>query len=633
MWGVVILRGVVAVNNFWRFAKLMLLYKRSLGLAAMGLGLDALCAFAGFGVILVTISEFADVGGSAREIIMGKLSSEKVVNWIGDQSSLAEVVPEGRIEGFAALFGVVFLVALVGSVGRFTHQYHTLTASMRTVLRIRKMAFGRLVHLPMGIATGEGTGDRLSRVVRDTQVLTGGFTALFSKAVRDMVMGMVALMWAFLLDWRLTGIFLVGFPVMIILIRYFGKKIRRAVRRSMVQYGHMVGTILEALQGLRVVKVHHAEGYERRRFSQINRRVFEEEMKARIVRAISSPSIELLVMMGLILMSLAAIWYMGQTDAAGETLLDGGVLIAVVGALGLSASSFRTLANLNNTLQTAAAAADRIEEVLELPTEQTARQEHTNPNLYRMGRHDQSVTLEDIVFTYPGCDEPTLKGLSFEAPVGSVCAIVGGNGSGKSTLLGLIPRLYEPDSGRVLVDGKDIADATLRSLRRQMAVVTQDTVLFDGSIADNIIYGTRHATREQMIDAAKHAHAHEFIEQMPDGYATEIGERGARLSGGQRQRIAIARAILRDPAILILDEATSQIDADSEAKINEALEEFMANRTTFVIAHRLSTVINADMIVVMKDGGIEAIGKHGELLESSGVYKMLCRTQMGQASD
>jgi ABC-type multidrug transport system fused ATPase/permease subunit len=351
--------------------------------------------------------------------------------------------------------------------------------------------------------------------------------------------------------------------------------------------------------------------------------VFEEEMKARIVRALSSPSIELLVMIGLILMALVAIWYMDNQN------LEGTVLVMIVGALGASASSFRTLATLNNTLQTSAAAADRIKEVMELPSEQTARQEHTNPNLYSLERHRESVTFEDIVFTYPGCDAPTLKGLGLSVPVGSVCAIVGGNGSGKSTLLGLIPRLYEPDSGRVLIDGRDIKDATLRSLRRQMAVVTQDTVLFDGSIADNIIYGTRHATQEQMIEAARHAHAHEFIEQMPDGYATEIGERGARLSGGQRQRLAIARAILRDPAILILDEATSQIDADSEAKINEALEGFMANRTTFVIAHRLSTVVNADMIVVMNEGEIDSIGKHAELLESSEVYRTLCRTQMG----
>ena len=212
-----------------------------------------------------------------------------------------------------------------------------------------------------------------------------------------------------------------------------------------------------------------------------------------------------------------------------------------------------------------------------------------------------------------------------------MCAIVGGNGSGKSTLLGLIPRLYDPTDGRVTVDGVDLADCTLRSIRRQMAMVTQSTVLFDGTIADNISYGSRHVSRQQLTDAANLARAHEFIDELPDSYDTDIGEWGERLSGGQRQRLAIARAILRDPAILLLDEATSQIDADSESRINEALAQFTANRTTFVVAHRLSTVIHADMIVVLEAGRISATGKHNDLLARSPVYQLLCRTQLQDA--
>jgi ABC-type multidrug transport system fused ATPase/permease subunit len=235
------------------------------------------------------------------------------------------------------------------------------------------------------------------------------------------------------------------------------------------------------------------------------------------------------------------------------------------------------------------------------------------------------------VFTYPASDASVLHDVSLEVPHGSVCAVVGANGSGKSTLLSLLPRLYEPDSGRVLIDGVDIADCTIRSVRAQIAMVTQDTVLFDGTIGQNIAYGAWGASQEQIIEAARQARAHDFITALPDGYNAEIGERGQRLSGGQRQRLAIARAILRDPAILILDEATSQIDTDSEAQINAALARFVQDRTTFVIAHRLSTVVNADQIVVMADGAIASVGKHHELLEKSDIYRVLCRTQLHAA--
>ncbi|MFW6033262.1 MAG: ABC transporter ATP-binding protein, partial [Phycisphaeraceae bacterium] len=295
-------------------------------------------------------------------------------------------------------------------------------------------------------------------------------------------------------------------------------------------------------------------------------------------------------------------------------------------------ASFRPLANLNNDLQEAAAAASRIREVLELPVEPNVRGSHREGRPV-LPRHRESVRFDHVSYHYPGSETPALEGVDLEVAHGENIAIVGPNGAGKSTLLNLLPRLNEPSAGRVLIDGKDIAKVSLRSLRRQIAVVTQQTVLFEGTIAENVAYGQRHIPRERVVTAAKAAYAHEFIDRLPAGYDTHLGEGGAGLSGGQKQRLAIARAILRDPAILILDEATSQIDAESEARINRALAEFREGRTTFVIAHRLSTVVDADRIVVMVDGQIADQGTHGELLGRCPVYQTLTQTQLQPAGE
>jgi subfamily B ATP-binding cassette protein MsbA len=345
-------------------------------------------------------------------------------------------------------------------------------------------------------------------------------------------------------------------------------------------------------------------------------------MAARTARALNSPVVELIAIAGVMLVTLVAAYYLfeveqGQGDARG--------LVKVLFALGAAGASFKPLANLNNDLNEAAAAAERIDEVLQLPIE-PARYDGGKRGR-RLPRHRESVEFRDVSFVYPGTDEAAIRGVNLRVVQGTTCAIVGGNGSGKTTLLNLLPRLHEPTEGQVLIDGVDLSDCTLRSVRRQMAVVNQDTILFEGTIADNIAYGARHCTREDVIVAAQRAHAHEFISQLPDGYDTAIGEWGSRLSGGQRQRLAIARAILRDPAILILDEATSQIDSESEARINEALNELTRDRTTFVIAHRLSTVMHADMIVVMFQGGIADVGTHEELIDRCDTYQMLYQRQ------
>lgn len=607
------------MNHFWKYARRLLHYRWLLGLAAFGAFIDAVALGSGMASLLWVIDQLVKPDSSARDLLAQKLADPRIVNMIGDHTEWANIVPADPYMGFAFVLGFIFVLAIVGSIGRYIHQYNVITVVLRTVMGVRKELFARIVRLPMSVVSAEGVNDKLSRIVRDAAQLSSGLNTLMGRAVRDVLQGVVFLIVAFTIDPYLTMIFLAGAPVVGVLIRKFGKRIRRATKRALAGYGAMLGKTNEALQSLRVVKVHQAEGYERRRFATLNRNVLKQEMKSRAAKALSTPLIELVAMGGVIGVTLVAAWYVFHQ---GQDPHD---LIKVLIPLGAAAAALKPLTGMHNDLQEASAAAERLDEAMALPMEPIPRDEHA---VTRLPRHRTSVIIENVEYTYPTADEPALRGVSLTVPHGTTCAIVGGNGSGKSTLLSMIPRLNTPSSGRVLIDGHDIAHVSLRSLRRQIAMVTQDTVLFEGTIADNIAYGRRHISRERIIAAAKRAHAHGFIEEMPQGYDTPIGEWGSRLSGGQRQRLAIARAILRDPAILILDEATSQIDADSEAKITEALAEFVQDRTTFVIAHRLSTVVNADMIVVMVDGAIASIGTHKELLATSDVYRTLCRTQL-----
>ena len=610
------------MKNFWRYAWMMFEYRGLLIMAVIGVSIDALCQLGGISTLIWVVRQLFEADTTIHDIVVEKTAALFEHGY--DLRWIADYFPTDPWWGLAMALGFILLLAVIGSCGRFLHEFSTITISLRTVMRLRKKVFTRLVHLPMSVAVTSKTSEQTSRVVRDCEGLARGFNALTARSMRGIVVGLCLLAGAFANDWKLTLIFLIVLPVIGTLIQKLGKRVRRASKRALLQYGLMLGALTESMQGLRVVKVHQAEGYERRRFNVINRNVLTQQMKARTARALSSPTIETMSMLGLVMVVLIAAWSVyehGQTT---------GTLLAVIVMLGASANSFRQMAGLNNTLQEASAAADHITEVLNLPVETTPRKLDERRKL---ARHRQSVVFENIVFTYPASDTPVLRDVNLNVPHGSVCAVVGANGSGKSTLLSLLPRLYEPDSGRILIDGVDIAQCTLRSVRAQMAMVTQDTVLFDGTVMQNIAYGAWGASHEQIVDAAEQARAHDFVMALPDGYDTQIGERGQRLSGGQRQRLAIARAILRNPAILILDEATSQIDTDSEAQINAALAKFIQDRTTFVIAHRLSTVVNADQIVVMSDGAIASIGKHQELLENSDVYRVLCRTQLHAATD
>lgn len=567
----------------------------------------------------------------ANKILAEKLPQVQIPQaWI-------DSLPSGTFTAVAALMGVLGVLTIFGALANFLHAYLSLTVVARTIANIRRDAFRRAVHLPLRSLLATGPTDAVSRIVYDTTTLGSGFSALISKAVAQVTKGIAALIFAFVLEWRLALISLCVGPVLGVIIRKLGKKIRRASKAALGQQAKLYQATTEAMSGLRVVKASNAERYETGRFHRINKSVVAQELRARTAKALSSPLVEtiaLFVLGGLSLIAIKAIL---------DGVLDRGIFILVLGALGLAAASLKPLTGVITDIQQSRAAADRLHELLRNPVE--PGHGHKLP---RLPRHAESIEFEHVSFTYPTAKDPSVRNFSLRIPFGHVVAFVGPNGCGKTTLLSLVPRLFDPDAGengapggRVLVDGHDIRDFSIRSLRRQIGVVTQDTVLFAGTVRSNIAYAADSTiTEEQIRDAARRARAEDFILSKPDGYDTAIGEGGSGLSGGQRQRLAIARAILRDPAILILDEATSMIDADSEAKIAEAIADFVGSaspgqkgRTCLVVAHRLSTVINADRIIVMDAGRIVDQGRHDELLSRCELYRQLARNQLGRGPE
>jgi subfamily B ATP-binding cassette protein MsbA len=378
----------------------------------------------------------------------------------------------------------------------------------------------------------------------------------------------------------------------------------------------MLAKLREAIDSIKVVKVYHRQGYEGEQFGSINRKLLKQQFRIAKVDAATQPLLESLGMIaGSAGLVFGAHWVYKGTMQASD-------FFTLLILLGTTAESVRAISGVWNKIQQANAGAERVFRILDEP------REIESTGAIELAPLKERIEFQDVLFSYPGTEKPMLKGINLSVRAGHNVAIVGPNGAGKTTLANLIPRFYDPDGGRILIDGNDIRDATLSSLRNQIGMVTQNTVTFNDTIAANIAYGKLDAAREEVIAAAERAFVDEFIRPLSEGYDTIIGEQGVGLSGGQLQRIVIARAILKNPAILIFDEATSQVDADSEAKIHRAIEELMHDRTTFIIAHRFSTVIAADVIVVMDDGRIIAQGQHEQLIQSCRLYQSLYETQL-----
>jgi ABC-type multidrug transport system fused ATPase/permease subunit len=534
---------------------------------------------------------------------------------------ISDKLPQNnRMAALAVTVGFFIFLCLIGSVFRYYQQFLGMTVANRVIMDLRRRTYDRIVTLPTSYFAQKGTSDLMSRLTQDCGTLTEGVSMAFGKAVQEPVKAAGALGFALYLDWKLTLMIIVSVPLLGIIIRKFSKRMRRASRRALESYSMILAVINETLIGARVVKAYSAEGFERRRFAFATKRLLKEQIKLNHYNALSRPTVETLAVVFSSIPMMIAAHMVLQGHVSKETLLT---LLALFGAM---LEPMRKLADVNAKVQQTNAAATRVFEVVDMQPE---------PNggyvLPKLPRHQRSIEFRDIVFSYPGHQEIVLDHVNATIKAGQNVAVVGGNGSGKTTLLQLLPRLYVPTSGQVLIDGVDTATVSLRSLRKQIGLVTQDTLLFADTIYNNIAYGTRHATREQVMDASRRAFADEFIRNMPEGYETRVGEHGVRLSGGQKQRIAIARAILHDPTILILDEAMSQIDAESEQKISDALRAFTKNRTTFMIAHRFQSVISADMIICLDRGAVAGIGTHNQLMDTCLPYRRLYENQFREA--
>jgi ATP-binding cassette, subfamily B, bacterial MsbA len=605
------------MSAFWTFARRMLRYRLLLGgSAVMVLGASASLGVGILGaspVLRIMLSDPRGLDALVPE--WWAFARGLIPSLPGLDPALVQRLPSDPRHTLAWILGALATLTILGSIATFLHAYFAQTVVNRTVTRVRREAFGRVLRAPLRDVLAAGPTDAISRIVNDSTQLANGLSMVLSKAVLQIFKGVAGLAAALALDAGLTlGALLVA-PLLYLVIRKLGKRIRRASRAALASQAGLYATAAEALQALRVVKVHTTENYESGRFHRVNKEMLRELNRVRTSRALASPLTEamtIFVLCGLVLV-------------AGHLILQAKVnpddFIMVLAALAVAGASLKPLTGIINDIQASAPAADRLMALLNEPEEPGHER-----GLPRLSRHAGSIELRDIRFSYPASGRAVLDGISLTIKHGMRVAIVGANGSGKTTLLALIPRLFDPDAGQVLIDGHDIKNVAVRSLRAQIGMVTQEVVLFRGTIASNIAYGTS-ADHDAIVGAAKRARAHDFISAMPLGYDTPVAEQGTSLSGGQRQRIAIARAILRDPAILILDEATSMVDAESEAEIAAAIREFVIGRTCLIVAHRLSTVMNADEIVVLDAGRVIDRGTHADLMARCDLYQALAKTQ------
>ncbi|MFI5283979.1 MAG: ABC transporter ATP-binding protein [Candidatus Dormibacterales bacterium] len=514
------------------------------------------------------------------------------------------------------LLAVLIAKALVGYVSVYLMKY----VAERVMTDVRDELYGHLHSLSLGFFLRKNTGEIISRVTTDVDALGASVTDLFRNALREpfTIVGLIAVL--FLIHWQLALVSLVIFPMTVIPIIKFGQKIRRRGTRVLERRAELSTVLQEGITGIRIVQAFGMEEYERQRFRAKNRELFQAILRIVRVDALSSPVMEILEAVGIVV----AVWLGGWLVFRRE--LSPGAFMGFLGALASLYVPIKRLSAVNNNIQRGMAGVTRVFEVLDQRAEVADR-----PGARVLPPVKETVTFERVGFAYePG--RFILRDIHFQTKMGEIVAIVGASGAGKSTLVNLLPRFFDPTEGRILLDGVDLRDVTLASLRAQIGMVTQDTILFDDTVADNIAYGrSAQCDPARIREAARLANADEFIRDLPDGYATRIGEKGVRLSGGQKQRIAIARAILKDPPILILDEATSALDAEAERLVQEALERLMRNRTTFVIAHRLSTVIQADKIVVLEDGRLAEMGTHPELIAARAAYSRLYQNQLQRA--
>lgn len=511
-----------------------------------------------------------------------------------------------------ALMCVSILKGLCG----YGQSYLMIFVGSRVVTDIRQQLFGHLMRLPVGFHLKNPSSRMLSRVINDVNWIQNAVSGVLKDLFQQSLTFLVLLGVILYQNWRLALFAIIVIPLSAYPMVRFGNQLRKIATTGQERTADMSTALQETLTGIRIVKGFTREDAEGERFAKYNEAYFHTNMKSTQVSSITSPVLEAVGIIGIA----GIIWYGGSQVIQGA--MTPGTFFSFLTAVFLMYTPIKRVASANNTIQQALAAADRVFNVLDVATE-AARDTGTR----ELDSVRSTIELRNVSFRYEGIEAWALRDISVTVKTGEVLALVGSSGAGKTTLVNLIPRFYDPTEGAILIDGVDLREIRLPAIRRQIGIVSQETLLFDDTVGNNIAYGKDDATTEAITDAARAAYAHEFIMRLPNGYDTLIGENGVKLSGGERQRLAIARALLRNPPILILDEATSSLDTESERMVQMALANLMKGRTTFVIAHRLSTVQRADRIAVLAGGRLVEIGRHEELLAKAGVYHRLHQMQ------
>ena len=528
---------------------------------------------------------------------------------------------EGMIQ-LSLVAGMMILVYFLKGIAYYGKSYLVAYVSQKSVRDIRNDLYSHLHNLSLNFYSQNKTGDILSRVTNDVQQLESSMISTTVGSIDKVFTLVGGILYLVYLNYRLTIFLIVILPLITYVITKFNYKLKKVSRRVQIKIADVSDVLQETLSAVRVVKSFGREEYEFERFSSENQANFRAKMKKSQYGAILTPLVEFLAAISFT----AILWYGGYEVMQGR--MSASELIAFFTLLLTISEPLRSITKLSKRLQQLFASAERVFEIMD--TESELRED--DENKIELKDVEGEVVYDNVSFAY-NRNEVVLRDINLTARPGEVVALVGHSGAGKTTMVDLIPRFFDPIEGRMRLDGHDLKDLKIDSLRDFIGIVPQETILFSGTLRDNIAYGDLNADDEAIQKAAEAANAHDFIMNFPDGYDTVVGERGVGLSGGQKQRISIARAILKNPKILILDEATSSLDSESEALVQEALEHLMENRTTFIIAHRLSTIKNADKIVVVEQGEIMEMGSHKELLKKQGKYASLYRGQFIEAPE